>query len=179
MADAEPNGTNGVHSDTISTVSEDTQSPPESPAWESSILGNTSEAKKARKKERHERNIALADHKSEKRKQKKEREEKRAEREERRQKKAAQDEKRGATKEEIQDPDVKNAAILDLDLEKYKKKLQNGQIKFEGGKPVYLSKKDLKKLKKTSEPKEDVSSKKRKLVDDEDKPKKKKKKSKA
>jgi len=155
-------------------------SPPQSPTWQSSILGNTIEVKKARKKERHKRHVALADHKSQKRKDKKAREEKRADKAERRKSKGAQDEKRGTAKQEVVDLDVKNAAILDLDLEKYKKKLEAGQIKFESGVPVYLSKKELKKLKKAAETQDTPSSsKKRKLEEDEEKPEKKKKKSKA
>lgn len=74
-------------------------------------------------------------------------------------------------------PDVKNAAILDISLEKYQKKLAAGQIKFVDGTPVYVSKKELKKESKVEK---EVPSKKRKLEDDGDKSeKKKKKKSKA
>ncbi|KAH8596898.1 hypothetical protein B0O99DRAFT_618908 [Bisporella sp. PMI_857] len=117
---------------------------------------------------------------STKRKDKKERDEKRAAKEEKRQKKAEQEAKRSSAKEV--NPDVKNAAILGLDLEKYQKKLASGQIRFEDGSPVYVSKKELKKEKKASAdtPAKESSSKKRKLEDDEDKSeKKKKKKSKA
>ena len=107
---------------------------------------------------------------SQKRKDKKSKDEKRAE-------KAAKKEKKGAAKEVV-DPDVKNAAILEISVEKYQKKLAAGQIKFVDGSPVYVSKKDLKKEKKVETV--EAPSKKRKLEDDGDKSeKKKKKKSKA
>ncbi|KAG9245777.1 nucleolar protein NOP58 [Calycina marina] len=176
MADA--GKTNGHESDTISTVSEDTPSPPPSPVWEFSILGNTIQTKKGREKERHLRNVARAELKSQKRIEKKSRDEKRAAKEEKRAKKAAQEAKRLDDAKEVVSPDVKNAAILDIPVEKYQKKLTAGQIKFVDGTPVYVSKKELKKEKKSEKTIEEVPSKKRKLEDDGDKSEKKKKKSK-
>lgn len=169
MADASKS--NGHDSDSISTVSKDTLSPPSLPAWESSILGNTIEPKKSRKNERDLQNVSWANLKSPKQKDKKTKEEKRAE------KAAKKEKKKGTAKDEV-DPDVKNAAILEISVEKYQKKLASGQIKFVDGTPVYVSKKELKKEKKVE--KVETPSKKRKLEDDGDKSeKKKKKKSKA
>jgi len=62
MADASKS--NGHDSDSISTVSKDTLSPPSLPAWESSILGNTIEPKKSRKNERDLQNVSWANLKS-------------------------------------------------------------------------------------------------------------------
>lgn len=194
--DAEPtNGTKATNgddmSDTLSTVSSDTEAPPSpNDNWQSSITGNTIEAKKARKKERHERNLAMADEKSKKRKQRKEEAAKRAEREERRVKKAEQEARRAGREAEssspevAEDPDVKLAALTGLSLEKYKKKFANGQISIAAdGTPVVTSKKDLKKqLKKEKkagkEEKADKSSSKKRKADgdDVDKSEKKKKK---
>jgi nucleolar protein 58 len=169
---------NGNESDTISTVSEDTSEPPASPPvqWQSSILGNTREAKIARKKERHERKLAMSEVKSKKKVEKMEKEARRAEREERRQQKAAQDTRRAAGTEAVptEDPDAKHAKVLDISLDKYKRKFADGQIKFTDGNPVYISKKELKKLKKAG--KEPELGKKRKAEDEGEKSEKKKKK---
>jgi len=171
------NKANGAD-DASSIVSDDTPSEAPEPekTWTSSILGNTKEAKAARKKERHERKLAMADEKSQKKAERKAKEARRAEREARRQKKTEQDAK-GAIRE-VQDPDVAHAAALDMSLEKYKRKLQDGQIKFDtDGTPIKISKKDLKKQKKAeAKAVPDVAGKKRKLEDDEDKSEKKKKK---
>jgi nucleolar protein 58 len=177
------NESNGVDEDMISTVSDDTPevSPEPEDGWTSKILGNTKEAKKARKKERHERALALSGDKSAKKAERKAKEARRAEREARRQKKAEQDTKKGSVKEQ-QDPDITHAESLDMSLEKYKRKLTDGQIKFDaGGAPIKISKKELKKLKKAeTKAVPDAVSKKRKAEDDEDQSeKKKKKKSKA
>jgi nucleolar protein 58 len=173
---------NDVHSDTLSTVSEDTPEPPASPPsnWQSSILGNTIEAKKARKKERHERHLAQADEKAKKRAARKEAEARRAEREERRQQKAAQETKRASGSTAVlptEDPDVKLAEAAGLSLKKYKKKMAKGLIKInEDGTPAVVKKE---KKDKAAEPVTPESSgKKRKHEDSVEKLEKKKKKSK-
>ncbi|PMD26225.1 Nop domain-containing protein [Hyaloscypha hepaticicola] len=170
-----------AHSETLSTVSEDTPEPPASPPsnWQSSIEGNTIEAKKARKKERHQRHLKQAEEKARKRAARKEAEARRAEREERRQKKAAQEAKRASGSAVVvpaEDPDVKLAEAAGLSLKKYKKKVAKGLIKIsEDGTPVVKKeKKD-----KTAEPVTPESSgRKRKLEDDVENSEKKKKKSK-
>jgi nucleolar protein 58 len=171
---------NDVHSDTLSTVSEDTPEPPASPPsnWQSSILGNTIEAKKARKKERHERHLAQADEKAKKRAARKEAEARRAEREERRQQKAAQETKRASGSTAVlptEDPDVKLAEAAGLSLKKYKKKMAKGLIKInEDGTPAVVKKE---KKDKAAEPVTPESSgKKRKHEDSVEKLEKKKKK---
>ena len=169
---------NGDRSDTLSTVSEDTPEPPELPQvqWQSSILGNTREAKIARKKERHARKVAMSAEKSQKREERQAKEARRAERAERRQQKAVQDTRRAAEALPAEDPDTKHAKAMDLTLEKYKRKFAAGQIKFQDGKPVYISKKELKKLNKAG--KEPELGKKRKAEDEGEKSDKKKKKKK-
>jgi nucleolar protein 58 len=169
------------HSETLSTVSEDTPEPPASPPsnWQSSIEGNTIEAKKARKKERHQRHLDQAEEKAKKRAARKEAEARRAEREERRQQKAAQEAKRASGSAVVvpaEDPDVKLAEAAGLSLKKYKKKMAKGLIKIsEDGTPVV----EKEKKDKTAQPVTPESSgKKRKLEDDVEKSEKKKKKSK-
>jgi nucleolar protein 58 len=169
------------HSETLSTVSEDTPEPPASPPsnWQSSIEGNTIEAKKARKKERHQRHLDQAEEKAKKRAARKEAEARRAEREERRQQKAAQEAKRASGSAVVvpaEDPDVKLAEAAGLSLKKYKKKMAKGLIKIsEDGTPVV----EKEKKDKTAQPVPPESSgKKRKLEDDVEKSEKKKKKSK-
>jgi nucleolar protein 58 len=169
-------------SETLSTVSEDTPEPPASPPsnWQSSILGNTIEAKKARKKERHERHVAQAEEKSKKRAERKATEARRAEREKRRQNKAAQESRRasGATSGvPAVDPDIKLAAAVGLSLKKYKKKMAKGHIKISAdGTPVVVKKEKDDKAADAITP--ESSGKKRKLEDDVEKSEKKKKKSK-
>ena len=170
-----------AHSETLSTVSEDTPEPPASPPsnWQSSIEGNTIEAKKARKKERHQRHLDQAEEKAKKRAARKEAEARRAEREERRQQKAAQEAKRASGSAVVvpaEDPDVKLAEAAGLSLKKYKKKMAKGLIKIsEDGTPVV----EKEKKDKTAQPVTPESSgKKRKLEGDVEKSEKKKKKSK-
>jgi nucleolar protein 58 len=173
---------NDVHSDTLSTVSEDTPEPPASPPsnWQSSILGNTIEAKKARKKERHERHLAQADEKAKKRAARKEAEARRAEREERRQQKATQETKRASDSTAVlptEDPDVKLAEAAGLSLKKYKKKMAKGLIKInEDGTPAVVKKEKKDKAVEPITP--ESSGKKRKHEDSVEKLEKKKKKSK-
>ncbi len=178
-SDTEMNGTeNGKvtfpsfppRSPTISTVSDDTESmsspPPE--AWQSSIVGATREAEKARKKERHLRNLALADIRAAKRKEKKAKEERRIAREEKRRAKKDQ-EKRRATREAEGDANGAASVTADSDtpaklseaeymrlaeeagisVAKFKRKYERGDVKLNGdGSPQVVSKKELKKQKK-------------------------------
>ena len=114
--------------------------------WTSSILGNTKAAKKARKKERHQRKLA-----------------KTAEREAK--KAGTSMTKLGA---DVIDPDIALAAAAGISLEKYKRKAARGAIEIgSNGLPIVHSKKELKKQKKLeakqapSDP--DIGNKKRKL----------------
>ena len=164
------NSTNGTHADseadvdatagaddkseTISTVSADTPDSPDSPTqqernWQSSILGNTKIAKKARKKERHERKLALSQERSEARAKRNAKLARRLDRKERRQKRAEQLERREAREDEQYKGPAKQAG---LSIVRYKRKLARGEITFdEEGKPVAISKKDIKKAKKAAE----------------------------
>ena len=137
---------NGVHdgkSETISTVSADTPESPPSPAQqESSILGDTKEAKAARKKERHERKL-------ESKALKKAKIERRLHREERRQKRTEQLGRREQKDEEPYETLAKQAG---LSVDRYKRKLERGEIKFNSdGMPEAVSKKDIKRAKKAAE----------------------------
>ena len=141
-------------SETISTVSADTPDSPPSPTpretnWQSSILGNTKDAKKARKKERHERKLALSEERSKNKALKKAKIERRLARKERRQKRAEQLERR-------EERDDKKYAELaqeaGLSISRYKRKLERGEIKFgANGKPEAISKKDIKRARKEAE----------------------------
>ncbi|KAH9907750.1 Nop domain-containing protein [Xylariomycetidae sp. FL2044] len=210
-SDTEMNGTeNGkvttssfaARSPTISSVSDDTESipSPPRPAWQSSIVGATREAKKARKKERHERNLALADERAAKRKEKKEKEARRVAREEKRWAKKEQEKRRAAqpasdeastpitpkTPGKLTDADfARLAEEAGISASKFKRKYERGDVKVGAdGTPQVLSKKELKKLKKAEEAKpstpeaKDSSSKKRKHAEDGGSEKKNKKKSK-
>ena len=163
-------------SETISTVSANSPDSPPSPTqqeinWQSSILGNTKVAKKARKKERHARKLALSEERSQAKKLRNEKLARRLDRKERRQKRAEQIERR-----EERDEAALGALARDagLSINRYKRKLERGEIKFgPDGKPVSISKKEIKKAKKAAEKAEKASkadedgSKKRKR-DDED-----------
>jgi nucleolar protein 58 len=139
---------NGAEDDD-SDVSADTPDSATSPQWHSSIVGNTKEAKKARKKEHHERNLAMAEEKAEKKEEKKTKEVRRAEREERRQKKAAKKAEATTSTAEVVDPDIALAAAAGISLEKYKRKAARGAIEIgPDGKPIVHSKKELKKQRK-------------------------------
>jgi len=151
----EEDATAGAHdkSETISTVSADTPDSPPSPTpqeinWQSSILGNTKVAKKARKKERHARKLALSEERGIARKLKKETLARRLDRKERRQKRAEQIEER----EEKDDANFGAAAKqAGLTISRYKRKLERGEINFVDGKPEAISKKDIKKARKAAE----------------------------
>jgi nucleolar protein 58 len=190
MVDADPvaNGkSNGVHvgddSDTLDTVSVDTPDSPDSPTqqetnWQSAILGNTKEAKKARKLERHARRLAQSEDKSKARASRKEKIQRRLDRKERRAKKAEQDERREERDEEKYGKLAKAAGIS---VSKYKRKAERGEIKLNAdGTPIVVSKKDIKKMQKELA-KADINGdgKKRKREEDVEKSEKKKKKSKA
>ena len=163
-------------SETISTVSADTPDSPPSPTeqevnWQSSILGNTEIAKKARKKERHARKLTLSEERSKSKKLKNEKLARRLKRKERRQKRAEQIERREERDEAQFGALAKEAGLT---ISRYKRKLERGEIKFEAdGKPVAISKKEIKKARKAAEKAEkasqvDVDSTKKRKRDDED-----------
>ena len=184
-------------SPTISSVSDDTESSPSPPPeqWQSSIVGATREAKKARKKERHERNIALADQRAAKRKERKAKEARRIAREEKRIAKKDQEKRRAARENGEDDAAAAAPAALSeadyarlaeeagISVTKFKRKYERGDIKMDGGAPQVVSKKELKKqrkeeAKKAAAEEDTTSSKKRKHTDEETTDKKSKKKSK-
>ena len=156
-------------SETISTVSEDTPDSAPSPTqqeinWQSKIEGNTKVAKKARKKERHARRLTLSEERSARRQKERARLARRLDRKERRQKRAEQIE-RQETREEAKYGEAAKAA--GLSIKRYKRKLERGEIGTGAdGKPVAISKKEIKKARKKAEKAaargEDGSSKKRK-----------------
>ena len=141
-------------SETISTVSDDTPDSPPSPTqqeinWQSSIPGNTKLAKKARKKERHARKLALSEERSTAKKLKKEKVARRLDRKERRQKRAEQIERREERDNEKFGALAKKAGLT---ISRYKRKLERGEIKFEAdGTPIAISKKEIKKARKAAE----------------------------
>ena len=141
-------------SDTISIVSADTPDSPPSPTqqetnWQSKIEGNTKLAKKARKKERHARRLVLSEERSEKRRLKNEKLARRMDRKERRQKRAEQMERREDKDYEKYGKLAKQAGLT---ISRYKRKLERGEIKFDGaGVPQAISKKDIKKARKEEE----------------------------
>ena len=163
-SDADVDVTAGAddRSETISTVSADTPDSPDSPTqrernWQSSILGNTKIAKKARKKERHERRLALSEERSEARANRNAKLARRLDRKERRQKRAEQLERREAREDEQYKAPAKQAG---LSIGRYKRKLARGEITFDDeGKPVAISKKDIKKAKKAAEKAEEKAKK--------------------
>ena len=155
------NGTNGIngdaddsHSDTIPTPSLDSPDTPDSPTaqernWQSSILGNTKEAKKKRKIERHERALALSAEKSAAKKARNEKIARKLDRKERREAKARQVERRAAKDDEKY---LEPATKCGLSVTRYKRKLARGEIRFgEDGSVTAISKKEIKKLKKERE----------------------------
>jgi nucleolar protein 58 len=170
------------HSETLSTVSADTPDSPDSPTqqetnWQSSILGNTKEAKKARKIERHERRLAMSEEKSKKRAERNAKIARRLDRKERRQKKAEQDERREDKDEEKYGKLAKAAGIS---VAKYKRKAERGEIKLaEDGTPIVISKKDIKKQKKEEVANADAAPAKKRKRDEEEEKSEKKKKSKS
>ena len=140
-------------SETISSVSADTPDSPDSPTqqetnWQSSILGNTKVAKKARKKERHERKLALSQERSEARRKRNEKLARRLDRKERRQKRAEQLERRESREDEQY---AAPAKLAGLSIRRYKRKLARGEIAIDEGKPISISKKDLKRARKEAE----------------------------
>lgn len=142
------------HSDTISTVSSDSPDSPNSPTpqetnWQSPILGNTIIAKKARKKERHERKLASSEQRSKERALRKAKLERRLNRKERRQKRADQIEVR---EERDEARFTSLAEQAGLSIARYKKKLARGEIRFTAdGTPEVIHKRDLKKARKAAE----------------------------
>ena len=139
---------------TISTVSEDTPNSPDSPTqqetnWQSSILGNTKEAKKARKRERHARKLALSEERSKNKLLKNAKLKRRLERKERRIKRAEQIARREDQEDERLKPLAKAAGLT---TSRYRRKLERGEIQFEAdGTPVAISKKDIKRARREAE----------------------------
>ena len=139
---------------TISTVSDDTPNSPDSPTqqetnWQSSILGNTKDAKKARKIERHARKLALSEERSKKRALKNAKLKRRLDRKERRIKRAEQIARREDREDEALQPLAKAAGLT---TSRYKRKLERGEIQFDAdGTPVAISKKDIKRARKAAE----------------------------
>ncbi|KAL9602674.1 MAG: hypothetical protein Q9219_001664 [cf. Caloplaca sp. 3 TL-2023] len=151
----EMNGTpDADRSETIPTVSEDSPDSPPSPTqqernWQSSILGNTKVAKKARKVERHERKLALSEQRSKERKERNEKIARRLDRKERRKKRAEQKERREGRQDEQYEIPAREAG---LSVVRYKRKLARGEIRFgPDGKPMSISKKEIKKARKAAE----------------------------
>lgn len=141
-------------SETISTVSADTPDSPPSPTqqeinWQSSIPGNSKIAKKARKKERHARKLALSEDRGKARKLQREKLARRLARKERRQRRAEQIERRDERDDARFGAAAKEAG---LSLVRYKRKLGRGEITFAAdGTPVAVSKKAVKKARKAAE----------------------------
>jgi len=141
-------------SDTLSTVSANTPDSPPSPTqqetnWQSSILGNTKDAKKARKKERHQRRLAMSEEKSRKKAIRNAKLARKLDRKERRLKKQAQVERREERDEQMYGKVAKQAGLT---IQRYKRKLERGEIKFNAdGTPEAISKKEIKKAKKEAE----------------------------
>jgi nucleolar protein 58 len=162
---AEEDDEEASNSDTILTPSDDTPQSPDSPTqqernWQSPILGNTKEAKKARKVERHERKLAMSAEKSKERKIRNEKLARRLDRKERREAKAAQVDRREKRDEDMY---LEPARKAGLSVTRYKRKLERGEIRFEAdGTPVSVSKKEIKKAKKTAEKGEGVTKQKEK-----------------
>ena len=159
-------------SDTISTVSADTPDSPPSPTqqetnWQSSILGNTKDAKKARKKERHRRRLAMSEEKSQKKAIRNAKLARKLDRKERRLKKQAQLERREERDEQMYGKLAKQAGLT---IPRYKRKLERGEIKFHAdGTPEAISKKEIKKVRKEAEKaatSADAGGQKRKREDD-------------
>jgi nucleolar protein 58 len=170
------NKANGV--DEEASEEESDISEPKNPQWRSSIVGNTKAAKKARKKERHERRLATAEERAKKKAERKAKEAKRAAKEEQRLKESGQELPADLVPAKGEDPDIKRAAFLGMKLEKFKLRKTQGRIKFDAlGIPTLLSKKEKKKSKE-SQAIPEVAGKKRKLEEDTEKLEKKKKKSK-
>lgn len=150
--------TNGALEDdkleTISTVSADTPNSPTSPTQQeinrqSSILGNTKEAKKARKKERHERKLKLSEERGAKEALKNAKLDRRLDRKERRRKREEQLERREERDDRMYGDMAKKAGLT---IARYKRKLERGEIKFNvDGAPEAISKKDIKKARKEAE----------------------------
>jgi nucleolar protein 58 len=184
-ATAAASGGDDAASDTLSTVSVDTSDAPDSPSqqetsWQSSILGDTKEAKKARKKERHERKLALSEERSKKKALENEKLARRLDRKERTIKKDEQVARRDERNREKYGALAEQAG---LSIARFRRKLERGEIRFdEGGAPMSISKKEIKKAKKSedneSSPAVSADKKKRKRDTDADEPEKKKKKSK-
>ena len=160
-AAAATNGTTPNHtansndkSETMSTISVDSPESPSSPPqqetkFQSKILGDTKDAKKARKNERHARKLALSEEQSQKSDLKKAKLARKLDRKERRQKRAEQIERREDRDEQMYESLAKQAG---LPISRYKRKLERGEISFNAdGTPQAISKKEVKKARKEAE----------------------------
>lgn len=143
----------------------------------SAILGDSKEAKKARKQERHLRKLASTEERGQKSKDRTEKISKKIE--------SKDEEMKDDSKEDDEDfaKYSELAAQAGLSVARYKRKLERGEIKFDkNGVPTSISKKDIKKQKKAEQKAKadagDEITKKRKH-DGEDGKEKKKKKSKS
>ncbi|KAI9889441.1 MAG: Nucleolar protein 58 [Vezdaea aestivalis] len=142
------NGYSSDHSKTLSEVSDNTADSPDSPTaqelnWQSIIPGNTKEAKRARKRERHERKLALSESRSAAKKVKKEKLARIADRDARRRAKQDQLDRRA---ERDNEQYAELAAQANLSVVRFKRKLDRGEITIDtDGKPVVVSKKDKKR----------------------------------
>lgn len=140
--------------ETISTVSADTSDSPDSPPpqvqnRQSSTSANTKIAKKDRKRERHERKLAMSAERSEAKAKRNAKLARRLDREERRLKRAVETERHEAREDDKYRSLAEQAG---LSVQRYKRKLERGQIKFDDtGKPISISKKEIKKAKKAAE----------------------------
>ncbi|KAL8818677.1 MAG: hypothetical protein Q9191_007889 [Dirinaria sp. TL-2023a] len=149
-------------SETISTVSADSPASPEPPPPQEqnrqlSIVGNAKDAKKARKRERHERKLGLSGESGEAKAIKEAKLARRLARKEKRLKRAQQIEKRAVREDEKYQALAEQAG---LSITRYKRKLERGEIKFDGtGKPISISKKEVKKAKKAADKGEEKTEK--------------------
>ena len=123
-------GDDDDNSDTISTVSNDTPHSSPSPTpqernWQSSILGNTKVAKKARKRERHQRKLDSIESRSLDKAARNDKLKRRLERKERRKRYEEQAERRLEREDALLRPFAKQAG---LSVVRYKRKLEKGEI---------------------------------------------------
>ena len=139
---------------TLSTVSEDTLDSPDSPTqqevnWQSTIMGNTKAAKKARKLERHQRRLRLSGERSDKRNYQREKIKRKLNRQKRREAKNEQDIRREKRENERLEPFAK---MVGLSVNKYKKKVRKGEITTDAsGAPVLsISKADVEDVKEVN-----------------------------
>ena len=136
----------------------DTQDSPRQ-SKQTSILGANKEAKTAKKKEKHDQKLSLSEEQSKKQA---ERDAKLARKKGRRQKKEDHVENRKAHEDDNLAALAKQAG---LSTNRYKRKLERGEIRFsEDGTPQSISKKDIKRAQKAAKKAEKEAKKAEKLV---------------